>query len=156
MSEFEGGKVKVRCVDCTRLVGTKCGVKRAKVSVKKRRTCNKYNFKGEYENRDPLDATYMPHMDSNTRRMLKKLMKLGVMPNTGNSPIPPPPSPGEFAEPYVAPESSAFQTTATAQIPVVAPLESVGEEARELTRGGAPEGESVIWTPEEEDETGEQ
>jgi len=62
------------------LVGTKCGVKRAKVSVKKRRTCSKYNFTGEYANGTPADAVYLPHVDRKTKKLLKRLAKMGVQP----------------------------------------------------------------------------
>jgi len=80
MSQFEGGKSRVRCVDCTKLSGTQCSAKGTKVSPKKRRVCPSYEFKGEYTNRVPADAVYMPHMDSKTRKMIKRLLKMGVIP----------------------------------------------------------------------------
>ncbi len=79
MSQFEGGN-KVRCVDCTRLAGTRCGVKDATVSVRKRRTCTKYSFIGEYDNRTPANSIYIPPVSKETKRLLKRLSKLGVMP----------------------------------------------------------------------------
>lgn len=79
MSQFEGGN-KVRCVDCTKLSGNQCTAKGTKVKAKKRRTCSQYNFKGEFENRTPADAVYMPHVDPKTKKMIKKLLKMGVIP----------------------------------------------------------------------------
>jgi hypothetical protein len=79
MSQFEGGN-KVRCADCSRLAGNRCGAKNTKVSVKKRRKCDTYVFKGQYENRQPSEATYVPYTDKKIRKMIKRLIKLGIMP----------------------------------------------------------------------------
>jgi hypothetical protein len=146
MSEFAGGKFKVRCVDCTCLRGNKCTTKRSKVSIKKRRICTEYNFKGEFDNRDPSAAVYLPHVDAKTRKTLKKLMKMGVLSNSSNSPIPPP-APVEAMTPY-APTSPDFKSTATAQIPVLGPLQSptgkVGDGVEDMS-----DIDTVIWTPED-------
>ncbi len=80
MAQFEGSKLKVRCTDCTKLSGSHCIAKNTKVSPKKKRLCGQYNFKGEYENRTPAEAMYMPHIDKKTQRMIKKLLKMGVVP----------------------------------------------------------------------------
>ena len=79
MSQFEGGN-KVRCIDCTRLDGSHCSAKGSKVSPRKRRTCTSYQFQGEYVNRDPLPAVYVPHVSKKTRSLMKRLVKLGVTP----------------------------------------------------------------------------
>ncbi len=148
MSQFEGGN-KVRCVDCTKLSGKTCTAKNTSVSVKKRRSCGQYNFAGEYVNNTPLPATYVPHVDKKTKQMLKKLMKMGVMPMTGDRPTPTIKSDiYEQANPSV--NTSAFRTTATAQIPVVKPLESHGEAAIMRTEGDeSQEGTTVVWSPED-------
>jgi hypothetical protein len=148
MSQFEGGN-KVRCVDCTKLSGKTCVAKSVTVSVKKRRTCGQYNFAGEYVNSTPLPATYVPHVDKKTKRLLKKLMQMGVMPMTGDRPVPTIKSDIYEKNKQVA-DSAAFRTTATAQIPIVKPLESVGEVAVMRTEGDeSQEGTTVVWTPED-------
>lgn len=150
MSQFEGGTAKVRCIDCTRLVGTKCGVKKAKVSIKKRRSCSKYNFKGEYENSTPLPATYVPHVDKKTKQLMKKLMKLGVMPVDGQRPLVKDGPYGEQEQQVVNP--AAYSTTATSQIPVVGDLEAVGEAAiMRVKDDESQEGTTVVWSPEDEE-----
>ncbi len=81
MSQFSGvTKLKVRCTDCIKLTGTHCIAKNTKVAPKKKRLCSVYKFKGEYENRTPAEATYMPHIDKKTRKMIKRLLDLGVVP----------------------------------------------------------------------------
>lgn len=80
MSEFGGGKVKVRCVDCTHLSGRHCGLKDAKVSPKKHRTCGVYNFKGEYVNRTSPPAMYIPNLDKYTQRTIRKLVQANIFP----------------------------------------------------------------------------
>jgi len=79
MAQFEGGN-KVRCIDCTKLSGSHCNAKNAKVKPKKKRTCTMYNFKGEYENRVPCASIYMPPIDKKTRKMIKRLLEMGVVP----------------------------------------------------------------------------
>ncbi len=80
MAQFTGGR-RVRCVDCLYLQGNKCtGRKKTPtVSPKKKRDCATYSFKGEYQNSTPLEAVYLPHIDPKTKKLMKKLMKLGVV-----------------------------------------------------------------------------
>jgi hypothetical protein len=80
MSQFEGGKFKVRCIDCTKLSGSHCEAKNTTISPKKKRLCGQYNFKGEYENSTPAESIYIPHVEKKTLKMLKRLAKLGVLP----------------------------------------------------------------------------
>ncbi len=80
MSKFEGGPRRVRCIDCTKLSGNQCTAKSAKVVPKKRRTCSTYLFKGVFENREPLPAVYFPPVDKKTEKMIKKLLKMGIVP----------------------------------------------------------------------------
>lgn len=151
MSQFEGGN-KVRCVDCTKLSGKTCTAKKAKVAVKKRRTCTMYNFKGEYQNSTPLPATYVPHVDKKTKQLMKRLMKMGVMPMDG-APTPVPADNPYGAEPAPI-NPAAFQSTATAALPVVKELESVGEEVRhEVDPKHTEEDTTVIWSPEDGEKT---
>ena len=79
MSQFEGNKLKVRCIDCTKFFGNRCITKNTKVTAKKKRLCGIYEFKGEFENRTPAEAIYTPHVDRKTRRMIQKLLKMGVL-----------------------------------------------------------------------------
>ena len=79
MAQFEGGN-QVRCIDCTKLSGSHCNAKNVKVKTKKKRACTMYNFKGEYENRVPCASIYMPPIDKKTRKMIKKLLEMGVVP----------------------------------------------------------------------------
>ena len=148
MSQFEGGN-KVRCIDCTKLSGKTCTAKSTSVSVKKRRSCGMYQFSGEYANSTPLPATYLPHVDRKTKQLMKKLMKLGVMPATGNRPVPTIKS--DIYEKANGPvNTAAFQSTATAAIPIVKPLESHGEAAVMRTEGDeSQEGTTVVWSPED-------
>lgn len=150
MSQFEGGN-KVRCIDCTKLSGKNCIAKNTTVAVKKRRTCGQYNFTGEYVNNNPLPTTYVPPVDKKTRRLLNKLMKMGVMPMTGDRPVPAIKS-DIYDQEKVLANPAPFQSTATAPLPVVMPLESVGEAAPEpqpLPRGKVEEGTTVVWSPED-------
>ncbi len=80
MGEFTGGAVKVRCIDCDHLSGKQCARKKTSVVPKKRRTCTLYDFKGEYINRTPAEAMRVPYMDKSTRRLLRKMVNLGVIP----------------------------------------------------------------------------
>lgn len=79
MSQFNGAKNKVRCVDCSLLSGNICTSKRVGVAPKKHRTCTTYKFKGEFENREPLDSTYVPHVDKSTKRLIRKMLELGII-----------------------------------------------------------------------------
>ncbi len=54
-------------------------------------------------------------------------MKLGVLGDKSKSPLP---APVTTAAPYVE-DTASFKSTATAQLPVVAPLQSVGEAVQE-------------------------
>ena len=83
MAQFEGSNRKVRCADCTKLFGTHCSAKNVKVSPKKRRLCNLYEFKGEFTNRTTAQSMYVPHVDSKTRRELRKLLNMGKIPLSG-------------------------------------------------------------------------
>ena len=150
MSQFEGGN-KVRCIDCTKLSGKTCIAKNTTVSVKKRRTCGQYNFTGEYVNNNPLPTTYVPPVDKKARRLLNKLMKMGVMPITGDRPVPAIKS-DIYDQEKALTDPSLFQSTATSPLPVLMPLESVGEAAPEtppLLQGESEEGTTVVWSPED-------
>ncbi len=83
MSQFIGGR-RVRCIDCLYLQGNKCGGRKGtpKVAPKKKRECVTYKFKGEYHNSIPLESIYVPHVDAKTRKLIKKLNKLGTIPIT--------------------------------------------------------------------------
>jgi hypothetical protein len=80
MAEFKGKGLKVRCIDCAKLVDGKCSVKGALVSSKKKRLCASYDFKGEYENRTPAAAIYSPYMDRKTRKRINRLINMGITP----------------------------------------------------------------------------
>jgi hypothetical protein len=150
MSKFEGGN-KVRCIDCTKLSGKTCTAKSTSVSVKKRRSCSMYQFSGEYTNSTPLPATYTPHVDKKTKQLMKKLMKMGVIPMDGKRPTAAAPYGIDAPEP-TALNPAAFQSTATANIPVVRPLESVGEVAvMRVKDDESEEGTTVVWSPEDEE-----
>lgn len=79
MGKFEGNKFQVRCTDCTKLSGNRCIAKDTKVKPKKKRICTIYNFKGKYENSTPIDTIYIPYIEKKTIRLMKKLMKMGVL-----------------------------------------------------------------------------
>jgi len=86
MSQYQGSNLKVRCVDCVKLSGEICTAKKSNVAPKKRRICPSYQFRGEFNNRQPLQSIYLPPVDKETMKMLKKLMKMGIMPtaDSGN------------------------------------------------------------------------
>lgn len=136
MSEFQGASQKVRCTDCSQFSGSQCSAKNTKVSPKKRRICDLYQFKGKYENRTPLESTYIPKVDKKTRRLLNKLLKLGVV-----SPASP-----DTLSPGVSP----FRSTATAGIVKMGDPDRKGESAPK-PEGGAGQ-ESFTWTPEANDD----
>jgi hypothetical protein len=93
-------------------------------------------------------------VDKKTKRLLKKLMQMGVMPMTGDRPAPTIKSDIYEKNKQVA-DSAAFRTTATAQIPIVKPLESVGEVAVMRTEGDeSQEGTTVVWSPEDGESEG--
>ena len=149
MAQFEGGN-KVRCADCTKLSGKTCTAKNTAVAIKKRRACGQYNFAGEYVNNTPLPTTYMPPVDKKAERLMRKLMKMGFLPMTGDRPVPSIKS--DIYDPDKASiNPAAFQTTATAPTSVVMPLESVGEAApgpQPLDHGESEKGTTVVWSPE--------
>lgn len=80
MAQFKGSNSKVRCIDCLNLEDTRCAAKDAQVAPKKRRVCSVYKFKGEYENRNPAEVLHLPTMDRKTRKMIERLIKMGVVP----------------------------------------------------------------------------
>ena len=80
MSEFTGSGNRVRCVDCVHLVGIRCARKRAKVKPRKRRNCAIYNFRGEHVNRTTPEAMRVPYVDKSTRRLVKRMADLGIVP----------------------------------------------------------------------------
>jgi len=82
MSQYQGSSNRVRCIDCARLseTGKRCLVKNIKVAYKKRRICPSYEFKGEFVNRKPLESVYLPPVDKKTAKMIRKLMRMGVIP----------------------------------------------------------------------------
>ncbi len=149
MSQFKGGN-KVRCIDCTKLSGKTCTAKNTSVSVKKRRICGQYQFSGEYANSTPLSATYVPHVDKKTKQLMKKLIKMGVMPMTGDRPVPTIKS-DIYEQANVQANPAAFQSTATAQIPIVKELQSAGQAAGlDLPPSeGSQEGTTAVWSPED-------
>ncbi len=77
---------------------------------------------------------------------------MGVMPMTGDRPVPTIKSDIYEQQEKAPVNSAAFQSTATAQIPIVKPLESVGEAALDappLKIGESNEGTAVVWSPED-------
>lgn len=142
MSQFEGGKGKVRCVDCTKLSGNRCTAKDTKVSPKKRRNCGVYEFKGEYENRTPAEAVYIPHMDKKQIKMIKRLLEMGIIPVSDEGDV-------EVQDGFARTKSLPMPaTTATASLvgvrseedPILyKPVE--GEEGPDT---------KIIWTPGDE------
>src|SRR5574338_395245 len=84
MSQFQGSTVRVRCADCTKYSNGRCLAKDALVAARKRRTCTAYVFKGEFQNRTPLESVYFPPVDKKTRKMIQKLISLGIVPVAGN------------------------------------------------------------------------
>lgn len=80
MSEFLGNSNRVRCIDCVSLTGKHCSKKNIKVSLRKRRICNVYDFKGEYINRISPEAMRVPYTDKKTRRLLRKVLNSDIVP----------------------------------------------------------------------------
>lgn len=139
MSQFTGGR-RVRCIDCLHLQDNRCTGKKGTptVSPKKKRSCGTYDFKGEYQNSTPLESVYVPHIDPATRKLMKKLMKLGVVPVSDED------LRKEGMHRIAVPAS-----TATASLP--------GTEAHEEPLMGGQdaveqEETSLIWTPDSKDE----
>jgi hypothetical protein len=143
MSQFEGGKLRVRCTDCTKLSGNQCTVKKTKVAPKKKRLCHLYEFKGEYENRTPVEASYVPYMDNKTKRLIKRLLKLGIVP---------------VADDGSVETRGGFARTKTLQMPATtATAQLVGNKEQEdpliYTASDRPlDDPKLIWTPHDESE----
>ena len=140
MTQFEGGN-KVRCTDCTKLSGSRCVAKNVKVKPKKKRTCTGYQFKGEYENRTPAEAVYIPHVDPKTLKLLKRMAKLGILPVSEDGTIE---TAGGFFREKTLPMPS---TTATASL--------VGMKSKEDPLLYLPSSHEIvdtklIWTPSNE------
>lgn len=141
MSQFQGSTVRVRCADCTKFSEGRCLAKDASVAARKRRTCNAYVFKGEFQNRTPLEAIYFPPVDKKTRKMIQKLISLGIVPVAGNQTM----AVGPDGVPMVKQTVVVPPTTATADpafLPKMATEKPVEEESNE---------QSVIWTPDSQE-----
>jgi hypothetical protein len=140
MSQFTGEGRRIRCIDCLHLQGKTCVGRKdtPTVSPKKKRNCTTYDFKGEYQNSTPPESVYVPHVDPKTRQLMKKLMKLGVVPVSDEDLR-------ESGMKRIAMPAS----TATAIIPgtEVQEFASMGSQSSEDKR----EEESLIWTPDRED-----
>ena len=148
MGEFTGGTSKVRCVDCNYLLGTRCSKKNNKVSPRKRRSCTIYDFKGEYINRVSPEALRVPYTDKSTQRLLRRMLKLGIIPVTETA------NQESIYKPILMPQS-----TATAGILSVKPqVEQGGGSPEEHGFGSSspqtsdPEAPGV-WKSEEKDES---
>lgn len=141
MSQFKGGR-RIRCIDCLHLQGNKCTRRKdtPKVTPKKKRNCGVYEFKGEYANSTPLEATYVPHIDAKTKKLMKKLMKLGVVPVTEE----------EMQEVGMR-KIQVPQSTATAGI-IGTEVRSDGVDTIDPGEAGEKEEPSLIWTPDSDNE----
>lgn len=138
MSQFQGSTVRVRCADCAKFSEGRCLAKDASVAARKRRTCTAYVFKGEFQNRTPLESVYFPPVDKKTRKMIQKLIALGVVPVAGNQPV----AVGPDGVPMVKQTVVVPPTTATtnpAFLPKSLPEVKGEEESDE---------QPVIWTPD--------
>lgn len=138
MSRFEGTGIKVRCIDCTKLSekGNECTVKKTKVAHKKRRLCTLYEFKDSFSNRKPLDSIYLPPVDNKTMKMIKKLMKMGVMPVPGDK------DPGAVSK-----QLESFQmpkTTATASVPGLTDMDTNTLASPEDSAMSPPSGDNLV------------
>jgi hypothetical protein len=142
MGQFKGSNIRVRCVDCVKLDGTRCSAKDTSVAPKKRRVCSTYVFKGEYENRTPAEGIYMPPMDKKTRKMIEKLIRMGVVPVADDGTVE---TRGGFARTKTLPMPAS---TATASLLGVKPQEDPAlYQDIEL-----PEEETRIWGPDQGNE----
>ena len=139
MSQFNGGANKVRCVDCSNLSGNMCDKKNISVSPKKRRACGVYAFKGEYENRTPAHSIYIPPVDKATRKMIKRLMELGIIPVREDGSLAFHPD-GSVLTPQTV---TMPQSTATASV-----LGTKATEQEQLTGSEPVEEAPLIWTPD--------
>ncbi len=151
MSEFTGAGNKVRCVDCVSLSGKHCVKKNTGVAPKKKRTCAVYSFKGEYINRTSPEAMYIPYVDQGTRRLIRKMQKLGIVPVAESEG----PEGGYKAVPM--PRSTA--TAGVLNVKPQASPEQAGPEEQGCTTTENPESvgpDGVIpgvWKSEEEDDS---
>lgn len=145
MTKFAGGKFQVRCVDCTKLSGNYCLAKNTNVKPKKKRTCTTYNFKGEYENRTPADAIYVPPVDKKTVQLMKKLMKMGVLTVKADGT----PQLDEFepGKTLIMPVS-----TATAGLVGVKPVDDPlnYQVQQQVPKEDEPQEDQLIWTPKDD------
>lgn len=146
MTKFEGGKFQVRCVDCIKLSGNLCLAKKIGVKPKKKRTCTAYNFKGEYENRTPAEAVYIPPVDKKTVQLMKKLMQMGVITvNTDGTP-----QLDEFEQSKALPMPAS---TATAGLVGVKPVEDPlnYQVQHQVPKEDGPKEDQLIWTPKDDE-----
>jgi hypothetical protein len=151
MSQFKGSKHRVRCVDCTKWVDARCVAKGDKVSPKKKRVCPIYEFKGEYENRTPAEAMYVPHVDKKTRRALKRLAGLGIVPVSADGSVTGLDVRDGFAKVKTLPMPMSTATSDTGSLML---RRSTGEAERlvqpvelpELSDPAVPE-DALIWMP---------
>ena len=140
MSQFTGGGNRVRCVDCTHLQSNTCSVKKEVVAPKKRRACSVYKFKGSYENRVVPESTYIPPVDKKTKQMIKRLIKLGVMPVREDGSVAFHPD----GSPLVRKKLEMPKTTATVGV-----LQEVAQETPQISSEDN-ENEPLIWLPGQE------
>ena len=145
MSKFEGGTLRVRCVDCTKLSANQCIVKGAKVSPKKRRTCSIYEFKGEFENREPLPAIYFPPVDKKTEKMIKKLLKMGVVPVADGGDV------SIDKDGRIVQEQKFEMPKSTATASVVGTKSNVDAQLSNPNELASLDAQLVDWTPENEE-----
>jgi len=150
MTEFAGATIRVRCVDCVSLSGKHCVRKNISVSPKKKRVCGVYTFKGEYANRTSSETMYLPYIDKSTRRLIRKMQRLGIVPvansseeESGYKAVPMPRSTATAGVLSVKPEASPEQAGSEDQgCTTTENPESVGPD-------GAIPG---VWKSEEKDE----
>lgn len=139
MSQFTGQGQRVRCVDCTNLQGTTCVVKKDVVSPKKRRSCSSYVFSGEYKNRTAAEGVYVPPVDKKTRKMIRRLIELGVVPVREDGGV----AFHSDGTPLIKKTVEMPRTTATAGV-----VQEVSQ-SNPLTGNEVSEDGPIIWTPEQ-------
>jgi len=146
MSQFNGGR-RVRCVDCLHLQGKKCIGRKdtPTVSPKKKRSCGTYDFKGEYQNSTPLESVYVPHIDPATKKLMKKLMKLGVTPISDAD------LEAGGMRKITVPASTATASMLGTEIQEDKLIHVGRADGADAMEPGAPEEPSLIWTPDRED-----
>ncbi len=137
MSQFTGGKLKVRCVDCTKLSTNHCTAKNIKVAPKKKRLCTQYNFKGEFENRTPSEAVYMPHVDQKTRKMIKRLLNTGIIPVSADGSMP------------IKDRFSHIKTLPMPATTATSPLIQIENPEGTLASETETSDSKLIWTPDD-------